>query len=209
MPRDASRPFGGVRTDGLMSHDRPPERYWDQVVHNWIEDMAKHTKQKAEDFMTRSEALMKGQAPEGFDDLPQVSSDKLDIRGWVRPSENLHIYGYLISTVKRKAPRKNQAEKFLIIKLAAPMTCLILPEDRDDEAAEGLLEAGQQIGLDMRQFYNQLDGRTGKVHIHFIKLEELEDGNPWWNGKVYADLTSQTEPSTQAQSNGSTDDIPF
>lgn len=166
--------------------------------------MAKHTKttveaMKAED--TRSAV------PQGFDDLPAVTSS-LDLQGWIRPAEDLHVYGELLSTVSRKEPRRNQSAKFLVIQLAMPMVGLILSDDRDADAEEGELEAGSNVGLDMRQAYSQLEGQTGRVHIHFIAKKELTDGNTWWETKVYFAPTTKPR-GTEAPGPSGDPVIPF
>lgn len=133
--------------------------------------------------------------PAGYAKLEKLSEGELNLSGWIRPEEGLHVYGKLITTIRRKAPKRTQAEKFLVIELAAPVVGLQLGEDRDAEASEALIETGSRVGLDLRQSLSMLEGRSGKVHIAFIRKEELEDGNTWWRTEVEGNLDPLPQPS--------------
>lgn len=176
--------------------------------------MAKHSTKTAQEFRDQhvpsTVELPPSAVPEGYENLPTLTED-LNLTGWIRPAVNMHVFGRLITTVKRREPGARQAEKFHVIELAVPLVGLLLTEDREAEASETMLEVGSRVGLDMRQGTSKLDGKTGKVHIHFIEKLELDNG-PWWKTKIDGDLVEATPSNGSAASSAeriAEEDIPY
>lgn len=165
--------------------------------------------------------------PKGFENLEDV---RVDLVGFYSPNEEKlgpdgdHVFGTLVKYLSRRNPRKNQAEGFIIVTLAAPVIGLVFNDD--GEAIEGELLAGSAVGIDMRGAYKMLvdpryEGK--KIHLHFKRKRELPDGNEFWDCGVaveggiirqsrmppdYGRGVTNRDSRPRASSDGD-DDIPF
>lgn len=146
--------------------------------------------------------------PAGWDDLEVVRSG-IDLAGFYTPRDigpdGQDIYGTLVKYVERRSPTPSQAAGFVILILAAQVPGLVF-DDKEDGGSEGMLNAGDAIGVDIRTSYSMLKdpAHEGKrVHLYFKGKKTLGDGRTFWD----VDVSLQRPVGASAAEKG--DDIPF
>lgn len=154
----------------------------------------KHQTKSTADFLAEREQS----TADEYDRLERQSTRGPELQGWFTPSDKRPlpqiIKGEVLDCLARRNPGKNQAERYLLLRLAAPVIGLVMTGE-DDEAEEGTLEPGWVIGLDMRQALEPLATHRGKAKIAFLERVELSDGRTWWKTDVF--FTPQAAPQAQ------------
>lgn len=151
----------------------------------------KHKTVKAEDYVKTETEVPRDE----FDDLERQDQN-LDIAGWFSPNDEKPlpqiVKGVILQHMRRKNPRRNQSPSFFVIELAQPVIGLRFSENADAEGYEDTIEAGERVGIDMRQALEKLTDHRGPVKIAFVAKEEVED-RTWWRTEVYANLSKQPQ----------------
>lgn len=156
---------------------------------------AKHATKKAADFVAET-------TRDEYDDLERQRTRGPDLQGWFTPSEKRPLPQVVkcevLDCLARKNPGKNQAARYLLVRLASPVVGLRM-NGEDDDATEDTLHPGEVIGIDMRQALEPLAEHRGKAKIVFLERVELDDGRKWWKADVFANVAAP----------GSDADVPF
>lgn len=150
---------------------------------------AKHRTEKAVEHMKKdSVTRAKEEFQDEYDALDRQDTS-LDLAGWFSPQEEnapITVKGEILQCIRRKNPSRNQTALFFVVRLASDIRGLRFPDNnRDGEAYEDDLHAGECVGIDMRQALERLENYRGPVKLVFVEKVEVEDRH-WWRTEVYA-----------------------
>jgi hypothetical protein len=151
----------------------------------------KHKTEKASDYVKKPDSVerAKQEFQDEYDALERQDTS-LDLAGWFSPKEDqapITVKGEILQCIRRKNPTKKQTALFFVLRLANDVEGLRFPEgkNRDSEGYPDTLQAGECVGIDMRQALERLENYRGPVKIVFVEKIDVDD-RQWWRTEVYA-----------------------